>query len=107
MTNYDILKEYEAHQTPVPSYKEYTSLVNWKEDLTELCTVKERIIEKYENIDTWWKAECAELKEQNSQLKELLKECKELFVLEKGFMVKCIKEETLTEMITKIDEVLR
>lgn len=70
MTNYDILKEYEAHKTPVPSYDEYISLVNWKEDLTELCTVKERIIEKYENIDTWWKAECAELKEENAQLKE-------------------------------------
>ena len=61
---------------PVPSYEKYISLVNWKEDLTELCTVKERIIEKYENIDTWWKAECAELKEENAQLKELLKECR-------------------------------
>lgn len=26
MTNYDILKEYEAHQTPVPSYKEWEQL---------------------------------------------------------------------------------
>lgn len=55
---------------PVPSYEKYISLVNWKEDLTELCTAKERIIEKYENIDTWWKAEYTELKEQNAQLKE-------------------------------------
>lgn len=54
---------------PVPSYKEYTSLVNWKEDLTNLCTAKERIIEKYENIDTWWKAEYTELKEENNKLK--------------------------------------
>ena len=26
MTNYDILKEYEAHQTPVPSYEEWKAL---------------------------------------------------------------------------------
>ena len=26
MTNYDILKEYEAHQTPVPSYEEWQAL---------------------------------------------------------------------------------
>ena len=44
MTNYDILKEYEAHQTPVPTFDE-------------------------------WQAKL----EQNAQLKELLKECKQWF----------------------------
>ena len=41
------------------------------------------------------------------KLKELLKECKDLFVLEKGFMVKCIREKTLSDIIAKIDEVLK
>lgn len=40
-------------------------------------------------------------------LKELLKECKDLFVLEKGFIVKCIREKTLSDIIAKIDEVLK
>ena len=26
MTNYDILKEYEAHKTPVPTYDEYKAM---------------------------------------------------------------------------------
>ena len=28
MTNYDILKEYEAHKTPVPSYEEWQASYN-------------------------------------------------------------------------------
>jgi hypothetical protein len=56
MTNYDILKEYEAHQTPVPSYEEYLSLTYAKEE-------DEKIIAEYE--------------EENAQLKELLKKVKD------------------------------
>lgn len=96
MTNYDILKEYEAHSTPLPSYKEYISLINWKEDLTNLCTAKERIIEKYENIDTWWQAE-------NSKFKELLSECLAHLTLgEEGASV-----TPLNIVIDNIKEVLR
>lgn len=51
MTNYDILKEYEANKTPVPSYEE------WKK--AHECVVSEN-----EGITT---------------LKELLKECKQWF----------------------------
>ena len=104
---YDTLKEYEAHGVPVPSYEEYISLINWKEDLTEICTVKERIIEKYENIDTWCKAECAELKVKNAQLKELLKECEKSFQeLSRGYEYG-IAGEISDEMIAKIEEALR
>lgn len=39
MTNYDILKEYEAHQTPVPSYEE------WKAKLEENAQLKELLEE--------------------------------------------------------------
>jgi hypothetical protein len=84
---------------PVPSYEKYISLVNWKEDLMDLCTAKERIIEKYENIDTWWKAEYDELKEENAKLKELLKECKE--VIETSVWGNC------SELTDQIDEVLK
>lgn len=68
----------------VPDYIEWRNMVN--------CACEEHEANK-------------RLLEQNAQLKDLLKECKDLFVLEKGFMVKCIREETLSEMITKIDEV--
>ena len=87
---------------PVPSYNEYISLVNWKEDLTELCTIKERIIEKYENIDTWWKAEYTELKEENTKLKELLKRARGLMNYTKDWAC----SDATEEMITKINQVL-
>lgn len=48
-TNYDILKEYEEHQTPVPTYKEWEKL-NW-----------------YAGNGV----------EENQRLKELLKECRD------------------------------
>lgn len=35
MTNYDILKEYEAHQTPVPSYDEWKAKLEKLKDLLE------------------------------------------------------------------------
>ena len=53
MTNYDILKEYEAHKTPVPSYQEYL-------ESESHCAV-------YSEVNK-------SLKEENEQLKELLKE---------------------------------
>ena len=36
MTNYDILKEYEAHKLPVPSYEEYKQL----KELMKECRYK-------------------------------------------------------------------
>ena len=55
MTNYDILKEYEAHKTPVPSYEEWQQLHKFLEEFNALDVAKE-----------------------NQQLKELLKECVEV-----------------------------
>ena len=49
MTNYDILKEYEAHKTPVPSYEEWQVSYN--------CMLENEV-----------------LRLKNAQLKELLKE---------------------------------
>lgn len=67
MTNYDILKEYEAHQTPVPSYEE-------------------------------WQAKL----EENTQLKELLKECRE----EIGDEIDDCTDPRI-ELFAKINEVLK
>ncbi|MBQ8677206.1 MAG: hypothetical protein IJ529_01910 [Alphaproteobacteria bacterium] len=53
MTNYDILKEYEAHQTPVPSYDE---LQNMNKAVNECMAANIKLVE------------------QNAQLKELLKD---------------------------------
>ena len=59
-TNYDILKEYEKHYTPVPSYEEWRDLkddlATCDEDLNNVCEQKE------------------ELYEENQRLKELLDE---------------------------------
>lgn len=54
MNNYDILKEYEAHQTPVPTFDE---LQNMNEAVNQAMAANIKLVE------------------QNKQLKELLKEC--------------------------------
>lgn len=43
MTNYDILKEYEAHQTPVPSYEE---LQNMNKAVNECIAANIKLVEK-------------------------------------------------------------
>lgn len=45
MTNYDVLKEYEAHKTPVPSYDEW-------QQTQELLKQAETQIIAYKNNDT-------------------------------------------------------
>lgn len=65
MTNYDILKEYEAHKTPVPSYEEWRRTFHYAG--------------KYEHEYTSCVMEYENLKQENQQLKELLREYRELF----------------------------
>lgn len=89
MTNYDILKEYEAHQTPVPSYDEW-------QDLKSKLQLKE----------TAYDFDTARLEEENAQLKELLKEIRDgiaesqLKLTPEGFKL-------ITEIVAKIDEALK
>lgn len=64
MSNYDILKEYEAHQTPVPTFEEWEQLQNWADFTNDYHELREKL-------------EIAEYK--NAQLKEVLKECKQWF----------------------------
>lgn len=54
MNNYDILKEYEAHQTPVPTFDE---LQNMNEAVNQAMAANIKLVKE------------------NKQLKELLKEC--------------------------------
>lgn len=86
MTNYDILKEYEAHQTSVPSYDEWEQLQNWADFTNDYHELREKLeIAEYEN----------------AQLKELLKECRRPV----GWYVDIFKNKA--ELLTKIDEVLK
>lgn len=78
MTNYDILKEYEAHQTPVPSYEE---LQNMNEAVNQAIAANIKMLEKIK------------------QLKELLKECF-IAINEGSYFDQC-------DILKKIDEVLK
>lgn len=80
-TNYDILKEYEAHKTPVPSYEEYNRLKEVERKKGKLVNVNYKI------------------KQENQRLKELLKECKE--TIETSVWGNC------SELTDQIDEVLK
>ena len=95
-TNYDILKDYETHQTPVPSYDKWRTL----KLIYEYCPTREKYIMKLEI--------------KNAQLKELLKECKDL--LKRQPLCRNLNETDVElrdrllkkqEIITKIYEVLR
>lgn len=65
MTNYDILKEYEAHQTPVPSYEEWQRILHYAG--------------KYEFEYTSCVMDYENLKEENTKLKKLLKKHRDIF----------------------------
>lgn len=100
MTNYDILKEYEAHKTPVPSYEEWKELVqdySEKHDsylrLSQTNHQLHKFLEEFNALD---------VAKENQQLKELLKECRDFidFCTAKCFGID--KEK----MTTKIDNAI-
>lgn len=49
MTNYDILKEYETHQTPVPSYEE---LQNMNKAVNECMAANIKLVEENKQFKT-------------------------------------------------------
>lgn len=80
MTNYDILKEYEAHKTPVPSYDE---LQNMNEAVNQAIAANIKLVERAK------------------QLEDLLKKCKEVFD-------ECFSPSAKHgELYKKIDEALK
>lgn len=92
MTNYDILKEYETHKTPVPSYEEWIG-VKQQRDLENKL--------RHDSDNRNW-----QLRTENAQLKELLKEIRDsiaesqLKLTPEGFKL-------ITEIVAKINEALR
>ncbi len=79
MNNYDILKEYEAHQTPVHTFDE---LQNMNEAVNQAMAANIKLVKE------------------NKQLKELLKECEEKILLMDFDSIKI-------EILQKIDEALK
>ncbi len=77
-TNYDILKEYEAHGEPLPSYNEYLA---------------------YKAVNKFFS-------EENKKLRDLLEECKKWMSIERDFAMP--NEKIILQMtLDKIDEVLK
>lgn len=64
-TNYDILKEYEEHQEPIPTYEEWQQLKKFCEEFNALNVSKE-----------------------NQRLKELLKELRMSVMFDKDLVEK-------------------
>lgn len=99
----EVLKEYEAHQTPVPSYDEWQASENYIDYLKQCISV-------YESKDkqaTETSIAYNELLEENTKLKELLKECIPYFnaLVEKRLKLEYIPQ--VYELLTKINEVLK
>lgn len=119
MTNYDILKEYEAHKTPISSYEEWQELNKDVNTMTELWrNAENQLSEKIQLIGKLG-VQAGRMREENQQLKELFKECKEFFyenLIDTEFHFSCglgsdIKKQSciksLSKLKTKIDEVLK
>lgn len=84
---------------PVPSYNEYMRLVDYKEELTKACKMRDEIIKKYEDIDSWWQAE-------NQKLKEMLKEWVQ-FEIEENPIDFTVMSERMSGLANKTKEVLK
>ena len=103
MTNYDILKEYEAHKTPVPSYEEWQNLL-----------LDNKILKQCQEIDFGTAyTETVKTKAENQQLKELLKECREEIDRAKSILTEdtsidntVVAHAVLRKLLTKIDNAI-
>ena len=80
MTNYDILKEYEAHGEPLPSYDIYKSMENH-------CAV-------YSDANNY-------LVEENKKLKDLLEKA-----MDDVYQISLVNEDS-RELLMQIQEVLK
>lgn len=101
MTNYDILKEYEAHQTPVPSYVEWERILVKNDSL-------EQIRDELDCAVTQLREDKIDLEEENAQLKELLKQAETQIIAYKNndtLPERAFYEKEVEELLTKIDGV--
>lgn len=67
-TNYDILKEYEEHQEPIPSYDEWKASEKYNKHLDKVIKVYERKDKQATETSIAYN----ELADENDKLKELL-----------------------------------
>lgn len=86
MTNYDILKEYETHKTPVPSYEEWQRIFHYASKYEYEYT---SCAMDYENL----KQENQQLKEENAQLRKFLEEFNALDVAKENKRLKTLLKE--------------
>lgn len=100
MTNYDVLKEYEAHNTPVPSYEE------WRE-LKEDCRVLKEALTNHKEIRNGLYSECDNLERENQQLKTLLKEWMHFYPIILYEHEDTLKTKDIVELFDKTREVLK
>ena len=77
MDNEEKIKEYEAHQTPVPSYEQWQASEKYNKHLEEVIKVYERKDKQATETSIAYN----ELLEENAKLKELLKECRPYIAL--------------------------
>lgn len=91
MTNYDILKEYEAHKTPVPTYDEYKAMQAELAEHRHYCCCEKNEV----------------MRRKLAEMEELLKECKKYIdfcCVPDGFGKSYIAEELLARINAAIDE---
>lgn len=105
MTNYDILKEYEAHKTPVPSYEELQELQKNLKSITDSykvvagrCTQLEKFIEEFNALD---------VAKENQKLKSLLKEWMHFYPIILYEHEDTLKTRDIVELYEKTREVLK
>lgn len=55
------------------------------------------------DINTMPRCDIEALKSEVKRLKVLLRECKQMFIIEKSFLVKCSRLEDIENIITQID----
>ena len=84
MTNYEILKEYEEHKEPIPSYEEWQKLQDKLAEHKEMCCCTNNEVLRLENY----------------KLKELLK-------VIRGYLVNGCDVEDEIRICEEIDEVLK
>ena len=74
--------------------------------MTNLTRRKKELLNSYNNLCSCYGDIISEQTKTINQLKELLKECKQMFVIEKSFLVKCLRLEDIENIITKIDNAI-
>lgn len=99
MTNYDILKEYEAHQTPVPSYEE---LQNMNEAVNQAIAANIKLVERAKQLEDLLK----ECRIANTALVGIMDWLRKSTILEQRENCEYLFEKT-QELQKQLDEALR